>query len=418
MDIVKPTSARRARKARLFVFTGIGLVAVAALTVALARLRPADPMMDAAEVWTGKVERGPMLRKVRGTGTLVPVDIRVIPAGSDGQVERIAVQPGTAVQADTVIVELSNPELQLAAQDADLKLRAAEADLDRQSVQLQSEILAQEAEAARVESDFKQAKLRADADDVLIAKGLISPLNQKLSRVTADELANRFRIARERLQFARQSMESQLASQRAVIDQLRAARDLRRAQIGALNVRAGIAGVLQRVEIEVGQRVASGAPLARVAEPTRLKAELKVPETQVKDVALGQKALVDTRNGIVAGTVSRIDPAAQQGTVTVDVAFSESLPSGARPDLTVDGTIEIERLDDIVFVNRPVNAQAQSTVGLFRLVEDGTAAVRVQVRLGRASVNTVEVVDGLSPGDQVVLSDTSAWDGFDRVRFK
>ena len=359
-----------------------------------------------------------MLRQVRGTGSLVPIDVRVIPAASDGQVERIAVQPGSNVQADTVIIELSNPELKLAAQDADLKLRAAQADLDRLSVQLQSEILAQEAEAARVESEYKQAKLRADADDQLIAKGLISPLTQKLSRVTADELANRFRIAKERLQFASRSMESQLASQRSVIEQLSAARDLRRTQIAALQVRAGIAGVLQRVEVELGQRVASGAALARVAEPTQLKAELKVPETQAKDIALGQKVQVDTRNGVVTGTVSRIDPAAAQGTVTIDVAFTEPLPSGARPDLTVDGTIEIERLDDIVFVNRPVNAQTQSTVGLFKLVENGTAAVRVQVRLGRASVNTVEVVDGLAPGDEVVLSDSSAWDGFDRVRLK
>lgn len=418
MDVLKPTSARRNRKVRTAVFTAIGLVAVAAITVALARLKPADPTMDSASIWTGRVERGPMLRQVRGTGSLVPIDVRVIPAASDGQVERIAVQPGSNVQADTVIIELSNPELQLAAQDADLKLRAAQADLDRLSVQLQSEILAQEAEAARVESEYKQAKLRADADDQLIAKGLISPLTQKLSRVTADELANRFRIAKERLQFASRSMESQLASQRSVIEQLSAARDLRRTQIAALQVRAGIAGVLQRVEVELGQRVASGAALARVAEPTQLKAELKVPETQAKDIALGQKVQVDTRNGVVTGTVSRIDPAAAQGTVTIDVAFTEPLPSGARPDLTVDGTIEIERLDDIVFVNRPVNAQTQSTVGLFKLVENGTAAVRVQVRLGRASVNTVEVVDGLAPGDEVVLSDSSAWDGFDRVRLK
>ena len=418
MDILKPTSTKRSRKLRVAFLSVAGLLAIAAITVALARLKPADPTMDVATVWTGKVERGPMLRQVRGSGSLVPVDIRVIPAASDGQVERIAVLPGSNVQADTMIIELSNSELQLTAQDADLKLRAAEADLDRLTVQLKSEILSQEAEAARVEAEFKQAKLRADADEELISKGLISSLNQKLSRVTADELANRFRIAKERLQFASRSMESQLASQRAVIDQLRAARDLRRSQIADLHVRAGIAGVLQRVEVEVGQRVASGAALARVAEPTQLKAELKVPETQAKDIAIGQKALVDTRNGIVGGTVSRIDPAAEQGTVTVDIAIAETLPPGARPDLTVDGTIEIERLDDVVFVNRPVNAQPQSTVGVFKVVENGSAAVRVQVRLGRTSVSTIEVVDGLSPGDEIILSDTNAWDGFDRVRLK
>ncbi|HQR37490.1 MAG TPA: HlyD family efflux transporter periplasmic adaptor subunit [Blastocatellia bacterium] len=400
------------------VFATAGVVVVTVLTVTLARLKPADPTVDGGTVWRGTVERGPMIRQVRGTGTLVPVEIRVIPAATDGQVERVVVQPGTDVGSDSVILELSNPELQLATQDAEFKLKAGSAELERQTVQLKSELLAQESEVAKVEADYKQAVLHANADEELNAKGLIAPMTQKLSRLTADELANRYRIAKERMQFARQSMEAQLASQRAEIDQLRATLELRRSQVAGLQVRAGIAGVLQQVSVEVGQRVLSGAPLARVAEPTHLKAELKVPETQAKDVAVGQAASIDTRNGLVAGTVSRIDPAAVQGTVTLDVAFTQPLPAGARPDLTVDGTIEIEHLDDVLFVNRPVNAQPQTTVGLFRIIDDGAAATRVPVKLGRSSVSTIEIVDGLAPGDKVILSDMSAWDGYDRVRLK
>ncbi len=418
MDIPKPRASKRWRYVKMAVFATAGVVVVTVLTVTLARLKPADPTVDGGTVWRGTVERGPMIRQVRGTGTLVPVEIRVIPAATDGQVERVVVQPGTDVGSDSVILELSNPELQLATQDAEFKLKAGSAELERQTVQLKSELLAQESEVAKVEADYKQAVLHANADEELNAKGLIAPMTQKLSRLTADELANRYRIAKERMQFARQSMEAQLASQRAEIDQLRATLELRRSQVAGLQVRAGIAGVLQQVSVEVGQRVSSGAPLARVAEPTHLKAELKVPETQAKDVAVGQAASIDTRNGLVAGTVSRIDPAAVQGTVTLDVAFTQPLPAGARPDLTVDGTIEIEHLDDVLFVNRPVNAQPQTTVGLFRIIDDGAAATRVPVKLGRSSVSTIEIVDGLAPGDKVILSDMSAWDGYDRVRLK
>ncbi len=418
MDIPKPRASKRWRYVKMAVFATAGVVVVTVLTVTLARLKPADPTVDGGTVWRGTVERGPMIRQVRGTGTLVPVEIRVIPAATDGQVERVVVQPGTDVGSDSVILELSNPELQLATQDAEFKLKAGSAELERQTVQLKSELLAQESEVAKVEADYKQAVLHANADEELNAKGLIAPMTQKLSRLTADELANRYRIAKERMQFARQSMEAQLASQRAEIDQLRATLELRRSQVAGLQVRAGIAGVLQQVSVEVGQRVLSGAPLARVAEPTHLKAELKVPETQAKDVAVGQAASIDTRNGLVAGTVSRIDPAAVQGTVTLDVAFTQPLPAGARPDLTVDGTIEIEHLDDVLFVNRPVNAQPQTTVGLFRIIDDGAAATRVPVKLGRSSVSTIEIVDGLAPGDKVILSDMSAWDGYDRVRLK
>jgi HlyD family secretion protein len=418
MDIQRPKKSKRAKRIRMVVIVAACVAIVSILTVALARLKPADPTVERNAVWPGTVEQGPMLRAVRGTGTLVPIEVRWIPAATDGQVERILARPGTEVRPDTVLVELSNPELQLSAQDAEFKLKAGQAQLERLEVQLKSGILQQEAEAAKVQSDYVQAKMKADTDEDLNKKGLISPLNQKLSRVTADELANRNRIEQERLTFARQSMQAELAAQRAELDQLRATVSLRHSQVAGLQVRAGIAGVLQEVPVEVGQRVTSGTVLGRVAEPSQLKAELKIPETQAKDVTLGLKATVDTRNGVVAGTVVRIDPAAQQGTVTVDVAFTEALPAGARPDLTVDGTVEIERLENVLYVNRPVNAQPQSTVGLFKVVDDGTAAVRVQVKLGRSSVNTIEVVDGLNKGDQIILSDMSAWDGYDRVRLK
>jgi HlyD family secretion protein len=418
MDIQRPKKSKRAKRIRMAVIIAACVAIVSILTVALARLKPADPTVERNAVWPGTVEQGPMLRAVRGTGTLVPVEVRWIPAATDGQVERVLALPGTEVSPDTVLVELSNPELQLSAQDAEFKLKAAQAELQRLEVQLKSGILQQEAEAAKVQSDYVQAKMKADTDEDLNKKGLIAPLNQKLSRVTADELANRNRIEQERLAFARQSMQAELSAQRTELEQLQATVALRHSQVAGLQVRAGIAGVLQEVPVQVGQRVTSGTVLGRVAEPSRLKAELKIPETQAKDVTLGQKATVDTRNGVVAGTVARIDPAAQQGTVTVDVMFTEPLPAGARPDLTVDGTVEIERLENVLYVNRPVNAQPQSTVGLFKIVDDGAAAVRVQVKLGRSSVNTIEVVEGLNKGDQIILSDMSAWDGYDRVRLK
>ena len=415
MDIPRQ-NPKRSRRIRAAAILAACVALVSIITVSLARLKPAAPTVDRATVWTGTVERGQMLRQVRGTGTLVPEEVRWIPAATDGQVERILVQPGSAVEADSVLVELSNPELQLEAQDASFRLTAGVADLERLRVQLDSEILRQEAEAARVHSEFQQARLRADTDEELAKRGLIAPLNQKLSRVTADELANRDRIEKERLSFARQSKESQLAARRAEVDQLRAQLTLRQSQVAGLRVRAGIAGVLQQVPVEVGQRVEAGTILARVAEPGKLKAEIRIPETQAKDLSIGQRASVDTRNGVVAGSVTRVDPAAEAGTVRVDVGFTEALPQGARPDLTVDGTIEIERLDDTVYVTRPVNAQPQAKMGLFKVVDGGAAAVRVQVDLGRSSVNTIEVVAGLEPGDLIILSDMSEWDSVDRVQ--
>jgi HlyD family secretion protein len=364
MDIKRPSKAR-SRRIRATIYVAVAIVAVSGITVALARLEPAAPTVDRGTLWPGTATRGPMLRQVRGTGTLVPEEIRWIPATSEGQVERVIVKPGSEVQPGTVLLELSNPELQLAVQDGQWKVKAAEAELTRLTVQLKSATLQQEADAARVKADYEQAKMRSDTDEELARKGLIADLNRKLSRVTADELANRNRIEQERLAFTIETTAAQLAVQKAQVEQLRASLDLQRQKVADLSVRAGISGVLQQLPVEVGQRVTQGTILAKVAEPGKLKAELKVAETQAKDILINQKASIDTRNGIVDGRVMRIDPAVQQGTVTVDVELLGQLPAGARPDLCVDGTVEIERLDDVVYIPRPVNGQPNSLVGLF-----------------------------------------------------
>jgi HlyD family secretion protein len=359
-----------------------------------------------------------MLREVRGLGTLVPEDVRWIPASAEGRVERILIYPGSMVKADSVILELSNPELELQALDAESQARQAEAQYTELKVRLQSQALDQKAAAARVQADFEQAKMQADTNTELARQGLIADLTRKLSDVAARELNNRNTIEQQRLSIASEAVEAQLAVQRALVAQRRAEARLRRSQVKALAISPGIAGMLQVVPVEQGQRVSVGTNLARVAVPDRLKAVIRVPETQAKDVLIGQSATVDTRNGIVNGKVSRIDPAAQNGTVTVDVALEGTLPVGARPDLTVDGTIELERLTDIIYVSRPAQAQPNGTVGLFKLDPDGVGATRVKVGLGRSSVSTIEVTSGLVPGDQVVLSDTSAWDAYDRIRLK
>jgi len=406
-----------AKRLRQLAYAGGGL-ALLLVTLGLSRLKPAAPGVDRSGVLIDTVKRGPMLREVRGLGTLVPEDVRWIPAAAEGRVERILILPGTLVKADSVILELSNPDLELQAMDAESQARSAEAAYTELKVRLQSQQLDQRAAAARVQADYEQAKTQADTITGLARQGLIADLTRKLSDVAARELANRHGIEQERLSIASQAVEAQLAVQRALVEQKRAEAHLRRSQAQALAIRPGIAGMLQQVPVEQGQRVSIGTNLARVAVPDRLKAVIRVPETQAKDVQIGQSASVDTRNGIVTGKVSRIDPAAQNGTVTVDVALEGTLPSGARPDLTVDGTIELERLTDIVYVGRPAQAQPNGTVGLFKLDPDGVGATRVKVGLGRSSVSTIEVTSGLVPGDQVVLSDTSAWDAYDRIRLK
>ncbi len=419
MDIQRPASVARQKKMRRIMFAVIGVLVIGVVSVVLARLKPAAPTVERATVWVDTVKRGSMLRQVRGLGTLVPVDEarRLIPAATQGRVERIVIRPGASVDPDTVILELSDPQLQQSLSDAEQQLRASEADYNSLEAQLQTERLNQRSSAATVEADYRAAQLQKEVDENLAKDGLVSALQLKTSTVRADSLATRHKIAQQGIEVAEANVKAQLLAQQARIDQLRSLHTLRRQQVDQLRVRAGMAGVLEQITVNVGQQVAPGTNLARVADPTRLKAELRIAETQARDLTIGQRAQVDTRNGIIDGTVSRIDPAAQQGTVTVDVQLTGELPRGARPDLSVDGTIELERLDNVLFVGRPAFGQEQSTVGLFKLDATGEAA-RTQVQLGKSSVNTIEILGGLAEGDQVVLSDMSAWDQFDRVRLR
>jgi HlyD family secretion protein len=415
VDIARPESVIRRKKIKRAAIGVVGLTAVLLITVFVSRLRPAAPSVERATVWVDTVKRGPMVRQVRGTGTLVPEVTRWIPATTAGRVERILLRSGAPVEPESVIVELSNPDLEQSVVEARLQLEAAQAQLTNRRAELDSALLTQRATTANVESEARQAQLRAEADAALRKEGLVDELTAKISRARADDLANRSQIENRRLTVAEKTLNSQLSVQEAEVSRLRTAFELRRQQLDKLRVRAGIKGVLQVVPVEVGAQLAAGNNIARVADPTRLKAELRVPETQARDIEIGQIASVDTRNGFVEGRVSRIDAAATNGTVTVDVSLSGELPRGARPDLTVDGTVELERLDNVIHVGRPAFGQEQSTITLFKLQPDGEA-VRTQVQLGRSSVNTIEIVKGLNPGDQVVLSDMSAWDAHDRVR--
>jgi HlyD family secretion protein len=415
VDIARPSQAGRKRRMRI-IYAAAGAVVLLSVTIGLARLKPAAPTVERSAVWIDTVRRGPMLRQVRGLGTLVPEEIRWIPALTEGRVERILIQPGTQVDKDSVILELSNPQLDLDSLDASWQLKAAEAEYVNLKVRLESQRLDQVAAAATVEAGQKQARLQANADQALADQGLVSDITLKISQSRAEEMNTRLDIEQKRLAINNESIEAQLHVQEARLEQLRALAALKRRQVEGLKVRAGIDGVLQQMPVEVGQQIAPGATLAKVTVPGRLKAELRIAETQAKDILLDQKAAIDTRNGIVPGRVIRIDPAVQNGTVKVDVALEGALPKGARPDLSVDGTIELERLADVLQVGRPAFGQEQSTVGLFRLEPGGSGASRVQVKLGRSSVNLIEIVEGLGEGDQVILSDTSAWDAFDRIK--
>jgi HlyD family secretion protein len=416
VDIPIQKSARRSRRTHIVVYSVLGVLAVSIITLGVSRLKPAAPSLERATALIETVKRGPMLRDVHGTGTLVAEDVRVIAASTAGRVERVLVHPGTAVSPRTVLVELSNPELQQSTLDTEYQLRAAEADQKNLKVRLESDRMTQQAAAATVHAEYQQARLQTDADEELAKQGLIPPLSLKLSRVRTEDLANRYQIEQKRLEVTGRSEEAQLSAQQARVSQLQALLKLKREQVQNLRVAAGTSGVLQQMTVEEGQQVAPGTNLARVVEPQHLKAELKIAETQVKDVQIGQKAQIDTRNGIIPGHVVRMDPAAQQGTFTVDVALDGDLPAGARPDLTVDGTIELEHLDNVIYMSRPAFGQPQSTIRMFKLDEGGQTAARVQVRLGRSSVSAVEILEGLQPGDQVILSDTSALDAFDRIR--
>ena len=420
MDIQRPASVAKQKKLRQIAFGVAAELVIGLVSVVLGRLKPAAPTVERATVWVDTVKRGPMVRQVRGLGTLVPVDEarRWVPASTQGRVEKIVMRPGALVTPDTVVLELSDPQAQQALSDAEQQLRATEADYNSLKARLDTENLNQQSVAATVEADFEQARLEKEVNEDLAKDGLVSNLILKQSTVRAESLNTRNNIEKQRLKVSEASVHAQLQAQQARIDQLRSLYTLRRQQVDQLRVRAGMHGVLEQVPVEVGQQVAPGTNLVRVADPTRLKAELRIAETQARDLTIGQVAQVDTRNGIIPGKVIRIDPAAQNGTVTVDVALEGELPRGARPDLSVDGTIELERLDNVLYVGRPAFGQEQSTVGLFKLDVPTGEAFRSQVQLGRSSVNTIEILGGLAEGDQVILSDMSAWDQFERIRLR
>ncbi|NJL28673.1 MAG: HlyD family efflux transporter periplasmic adaptor subunit [Thermoanaerobaculia bacterium] len=417
MDIARPSRKKEIQRRRILYAVG-GVAAVALITIGLSRLEPAAREVDRASVWSEKVKRGEMLRSVRGPGTLVPEEIRWISAETDAQVERIVLRPGAQVEPDSIILELTNPTLEQSVLDAELALKASEAEYTDLRVRLESQLLNEQADLARVKADYQGALLEAESRRELSQSGLVSDLELRRAELAAEQLTVRWEIEQQRLKKTGESQEAQLAVKRSELEQRQTLYQLRRNQLDALDLRAGITGILQEVPVDVGQRVTPGTNLARVAQPDKLKAELRISETQAKDIEVSQVAQIDTRNGIVEGRVVRIDPSVQQGTVTVDVALTGELPKGARPDLSVDGTIEIERLPDVLYVGRPAYGQANSKVGLFKIDPDGVTARRTQVQLGRSSVNTVEIVDGLREGDEVILSDSSPWDDVEVIRLK
>lgn len=415
MDIQRTGQAKKKRIRRTILGTAVVAVIVL-VTLGLGRLEPAAPTVERETVWVDTVKRGEMLRQVRGPGTLVPEDVRWISTSVEGRIESIPALPGVTVTPDTILLEMTNQDLEQNAAEAEAQLKAAQADYLDLQAQLESSLLSQQASAEEVESRYQQAKLQAEADEKLAKDGLVPEITYKQSRLRAEQLASQTKIERQRVTKASSSNQAQLAAQRARVEQNATLHEMRRRQVGSLRVRAGLQGVLQELPVQVGQRVTPGTNLARVARPEKLKAELRIPETQAKDVLVGQRASIDTRNGIVEGRVMRVAPSVQDGTVIVDVALTGPLPKGARPDLSVDGTIEIEKLDNVLYVGRPAYGQANSKVELFKLAEEGKEAVRVPVQLGRSSVNTIEIVSGLNAGDQVILSDTSAQDGHDKIR--
>jgi len=419
VDIIREDLSEKKRKKRI-VMAAAAAGAILLITLGLSKLKPAAPTVEKSTIWMDTVKRGPMVRQVRGPGSLVVESsgIRVLSAATEGRVERLLVEPGALVQPDTVILEMSNPELQRDALDAEQAMKAGQAELMNTRVAVQRDKLDQKARAATVESDYHQAELQAETNEGLHKEGIVASLVLKLSQVRAEELETRNALEKERLAIAEDSAKAQLEASEAHFQQLKVQAELMHSQMDALKVRATIPGVLQEVPVQVGQLTQPGTMLAKVVQPNKLKAQLKIAETQAKDIVIGQPASIDTRNGIVPGKVSRVDPSSQNGTVTVDVALEGELPQGARPDLSVDGTIELDRLKDALYVGRPAFGQEKSLVGLFLVNEDGDEATRVKVKLGKSSVNTVEIVEGLKPGDRVILSDMSAWDAHDRVRLK
>jgi len=417
LDIARP-DVKRSKQIRRIAYGVAGLLAIVLITGALHTLKPAAPSVEKATIWTDTVKRGSMLREVRGLGTLVPETIRLIPAITDGRVEQRFLLPGVQVKADTVILKMSNPDLQRAALDAEYQLKGGEAELNNVKAQLQNQLMDKTAAAAGVRSEYHQAKIQADTNAELFKLGLIADVVLETSQVKSEELAKQNEIAEQQVKSFDASISSQIAVEQAKVNGLRAMSQLKDSQVADLDIRPGIDGVLQELDVEVGQNVTQGTVLARVAQPSHLKAQLKIAETQAKDILIGQKASIDTHNGVIPGHVTRIDPAVVNGTVTVDCALDGPLPSGARPDLSVEGTVEIERMSDVLYVGRPVHGEPDSTISLFKVSQDGSEANRVQVALGKTSVNTVEIKKGLQISDTVILSDMSQNDNVDRIQLK
>ena len=416
MDIKRPPKSKIKKKIRTAVMIVIGIAAIGGITYGLTKLKPAAPTLDRSTAVIETVKRGEMVRDVRGNGTLVPEVTRWVPAPADGRIERILLKAGVEVDPSTVIAELSNPQLEQSAVDTEFQVKAAEADQENLKVRLESETMTQRAAIATINSQYSQAKLQLDADEVLAKQGLVADLVLKISRVNVQDLANRLKVEQERLSVNSRSTKAQMNAASSRLQQLRALAALRRQEVDGLKVRAGSGGVLQQVLVTEGQQVTPGTNIARVADPASLKAVLRVAETQISGVRIGQPVIVDTRNGLIQGTVARIDPAAREGTFEIDATLIGPLPQSARPDLSVDGTIELERLKDVLKVGRPAFGQAQQTIGMFVLSPDGTEAERRTVKLGRNSVSQIEILEGLKEGDQVIISDTSALDSYNRIR--
>jgi HlyD family secretion protein len=418
MDIARSESVMRNKKMRRYMYAGGGLLLVVIATVALSRLKPAAPSVDRSTVFTDTVKRSAMLRDVRGLGTLVPETILVIPAATDGRVEKRYLLPGTLVKADTIILDLTDPQLEQEVLDAQFQVKGAEALLEQTKATLQNQLMDKRTQAAQISSQYRTAEMQKETKEQLLTNGLAATLDVRTAEVQAEELQKQNDLAQKEVETFANSIEAQLAVQQASVDQKKALYTLYKSQVDGLHVRPGIDGVLQELDVDVGQRVTQGTALAKVAQPSQLKAALQIAETQAKDIQIGQKASIDTHNGVIPGHVIRIDPAVLNGTRTVDVKLDGALPSGAVPQLSVEGTIELERLADVLNVGRPVHGDENSTVGLFKLVDGGQNAVRVQVELGRTSVNAVEIKKGLDVGDQLILSDMSTYDNFDRVQLK
>jgi len=419
MDIVRDESVKKKKRQKQAAMIVVAVIAVLGATLGVSRLKPALQSVDGGTIWPDTVKRGSMQRQVRGLGSLVPIpdDVRLIPAETDVRVERILILPGgTPIKPDAIIMELSNPQVEQEALNADLELRSAEAEYHNTKAKIDSDLMSLRSGAATVEADYDNAKREADQNRELKKIGVISDSVLKVSLSKEKELATRLKIEQDRIAESSKAIETQMAVQQTTIDQKKALAQLKHRQKDALKVRAGIAGVLQEVPVQVGQRLTQGTILAKVVQPEHLQAELKIPETQAKDIITGQKAEIDTHNGVVEGTVTRIDPAVQAGTVTVDVKLDGPPPKGARPDLSVDGTITLEKLDNVLYVGRPAFGQEKSSVGMFKMDPDGKTATRVKVDLGRSSVNFIEIVGGLKEGDQVILSDMSRFDTQNQIK--